>query len=209
MAHGVFPVTQRGVSNRMPVTETENWKIDKRPPRTVFSSTLINVGTPVRVSRSIAPESPALRAGPGRESSIVYDPAERRFVNSNAVGRGSLEQRAGIERTITPGDSHGRSENSPAAVMPGRGSSNRVMTDERAPAAVPPAARVAMPPRSSVAPPPVPRSAPSSTGAGWGGSAPRSSGGYNGGSMPRASGGGSAPSGGARSAPAPSGGRPH
>lgn len=211
MSHGIFPVTQRGVSNRMPVTETENWKIDKRPPRNVFPSTLTNVGSPARLSRSIAAESPVLRStSPGRESSIVYDPGERRFVNSNAGVAASSEARMGIERRVISPNGAARSADSPSFV-PGRAVSNRAMTDERNRIASPPP-RAAMPPRPVIAPPSVPRSmGGGSRDAGWGASAPRSSGGFGGGaSMPRASGGSAPSGGGARSAPAPSGGgRPH
>ena len=215
MSRGVFQVTQRGVSNRMPVTETDKWKVDKRPPRDVFSGTLAAVGSPARLSRSMVADSPALRgASPARQSGIVYDPGERRFINSNAGGSNpgtsrSFEERAGIERTVTGPNGEMRTPNSSPTAVPGRPVSNRIMTDERGRAATPPAARVAPPPRPSIAPPPAPRSEPSSSGMGsWGGSPARSSGGgySGGGSMPRAS----APSGGgARSAPAPSGGRPH
>ena len=229
MSHGVFQVTQRGVSNRMPVTETEKWKIDKRPPRDVFRSTLAESGAPARSSRSMIAESPARIGGagasPARQSGIVYDPAERRFINSNSnAGALRSEERAGVERTIVPANREARG-NLPAT-MPSRAVSNRVMTDERARAgipaeraATPPAARAPMPRRPSITPPPAPRSAPS-TGGSWGGSPARSGeysggsmppasapsgGGYSGGSMPRAS----TPSGGG-ARPAPSGGgRPH
>lgn len=229
MSHGVFQVTQRGVSNRMPVTATEKWKIDRHPPREIFPSTLASAGTPARLSRSMIARSTAGIGGtgtsPARKSSIVYDPAERRFINSNAnAGALRSERRAGIERTVVPANGEARA-NLPAA-MPNRGVSNRVMTDERARvgappvrATLPPQARVAMPARPRIAPPPAPRSTPSMGGGNWGGSPAGSpsyrggsmpqasvpSGSYSGGSMPRAS----APSGGgARSAPS-GGGRPH
>ena len=212
LAQGVFPVTQRGVLNRVAVTEGQNWKMDKRPPRDAVAGSLASVGAPARFSRVMAaePAGPrALSTGRGRESGIVYDPVERRFINSNNAPARATEIQTGIERTVTAGGNQ-TSANPRGMPSPNRVTTNRVGVNEtnRARGEAPPAVRTAPPPRVVIAPPPAPGSSPSGRGGwapsspSWGGSAPSRSGG---GSAPR---GGGAPSGGA-SRPPSSGGRPH
>ena len=199
---GVSPVTQRGISSRTPVNEAEHWKVDKHPPRQALSGTLVAVEAPSRVSRTLASES--LRAAPGspaRQSGIVYDPAERRFINSNVNSSASNEVRNGVERTPASVSGTATSANSGANAPTNRAVSNRVMINETN---RPIPSRAVTPPRTFSPPPSAPRSSMGGQAGGgvrWGDSAPRSSGA----SMPRSS-GGFPSSGGARPS---SGGRPH
>jgi hypothetical protein len=216
LARGVFPVTQRGVASRVAIADGENWKVEKRLARNALPDSLASTGVPARLSRTMVGQpSPSQAVGAGRESTIVYDPAQRRFINANATPR-SEAIRAGIAHTVAPvGVSPNAQVNSPgAATSSTRPVSNRLGTNAANQAATPPV-RTAPPARVFVAPPSVPRSTTgertSGGGSGWGGPSSSRGGGSSGGSMPRSSGGGaSSGSGGSRPAPAPSGGgRPH
>jgi len=232
MEQGVFPVTQRGIAGSQAVAAGENWKIEKRPSGNILPGRLASAGVPARLSRTMTADG---TASPntilsGRDSSIVYDPASRRFINANNGTPRSEQIREGIARTV-----------SPTAVAPvgagkvapvGAGTVAPVGAGTVAPVGagtvspvgagkVTPPVRTVTPPRATVAtPPPVPRATvmERNSGGGWGGpSASRGSGssggrssGSSGGST-RPSGGGSSRSGGSGGArPAPSsGGRPH
>jgi FecR protein len=204
LTRGVFPVTGGKTSALVAANGTENWKTMKAPPRDAFVSRVTAAAAPpARVSRSIVTASVLPRnAGTNqRTSSIVYDPAERRFVNANSSAASSVHATEG--KTEVP-------QRNGTAV--GRAVSSGVPTASRTTAAnLPPisrgaSARASVPsaPRN-MTPPPAPRSYGGGGGGGagssWGGGA--ASGGSRGSSMPAAS----APAPHA-SAPA-AGGRPH
>jgi hypothetical protein len=203
LTKGVFPVSGGKTSALVAANGTENWKTMKAAPKAAFvSSVAAATAPPARVSRSIVASSVAARTAgaSGRGSSIVYDPAERRFVNSNSAsssaahateGKAQVPDRAGVAttRATTPNVPTASRATTPNVPTASRGASTRTNL---------PAAR-------SMTPPPAPRSygGSSSGGAGssWGGE--------------RASSGGTHVSAPAASAPAPhasapaGGGRPH
>lgn len=184
----------------------EKWDTLKSAPKEAFNNALTPTAPPVRVSRTVLQSGGGARVvSTSKESSIVYDAKEHRFVNSNNAPGSASSERVARGEKVVPG-------------TPGRDGSTTVAAAPPARTVTPP--RNIAPPRNSV-PPPVPRYSggerTSTAGAGgnWGGS--RSSSGNWGGS--RSSGTSGAGGGGStRSAPAPapapaphasSGGRPH
>ncbi|MGB9465074.1 MAG: FecR family protein [Candidatus Acidiferrum sp.] len=200
--HGVFsPESARNSAEPVLAAAVgQKWETVKSPPRDALKSGLVATTAPVRTSRTILEGSSETRVvSLNRDSSIVYDAREHRFVNTNAAppsARGSTELLAGKNAPGVSRSDHiveGPRNNPPSGTPP------------RVPAA-PSSARAASPPPRNIAPPPAPRS--SSAG-----------GGYRGGSTGYSGGGGysrgsSAPSASAPHASAPSsggggGGRPH
>jgi uncharacterized membrane protein YgcG len=200
LEHGIFsPTGSSDLSGRRLIaTEPgEKWQTLKSAPKDAFSNGLVASTPPERVSRT------ALQTGSGtrvvstsKDSSIVYDPKEHRFVNSNnstnASSASEKESLAQRERANAPANRDARNN---MARVPSRPARNTM----------------APPPRNSV-PPPVPRYSGGERSSVGGGS--RST--WGGWSGSRSSGGSSVGGGSTHSAPAPapaphasSGGRPH
>jgi Family of unknown function (DUF6600)/FecR protein len=176
---GLFAVTTRGVSGRLPVENGERWKVENKPARDVMQNQLAAASAPSRVSRTMAAGGvTGSRAATGeRDSTIIFDRTERRFVNSGATpsARGaseSSENKAGATAQVSgqvqgqvqnqgqgrarvyPGQN--RSANDPTANMPP--TSDRANGREAQNPSVPNARPAApAPPRPTVAPPSVPR----------------------------------------------------
>jgi len=154
--------TRGGTSELIPVEHGQKWDVLKSPPREGVSSNLAAAAPPTRVSRTVVESKSGIRAGSlGKDSSIAYDPAEHRFVNTNSPAASSNEKETVVE--------HGRA--TAASSTPPAVSSPRT-------AVAPPVMRSASspPPRNSV-PPPAPRysggergssSASSGRSGGWG-----------------------------------------
>src|SRR5437762_3309508 len=178
----------------------EKWERLKSAPKEAFNNALTPTAPPVRVSRTVLESSGSARVvSTGKDSSIVYDPKEHRFVNSNDNSAAASSEKV----------ARGESEKVPAAGRANRDGNATVAAAPPARAVTPP--RSVAPPRNNV-PPPVPR---------YSGAGERSSvgGGASGGSWGGSRSSGSASGGGStHSAPAPapapaprasSGGRPH
>jgi FecR protein len=199
LEHGVFS-TEPARNAKEPALSAaggQKWETLKSPPREALNSGLVATSAPTRTSRTI------LEGGGGtrvvsltHDSSIVYDPREHRFVNSNATPPSSREGGAIAEKNGQGGlrNDHilaGTKNNPP-------GTPTRVPVN-------PTSARSTAPPSRSVPPPPAPRSSAAGGGGGYrGGSSTVGGGSSRGSSAPSAP----APH---ASAPAPSGGggRPH
>jgi FecR protein len=196
LTKGLFPVADGKTSALVAANGAENWKVMKAPPQGTFVSHITAAAAPPeRISRSIASAGVASRGVIERNSSIVYDPAERRFVNGNSSAASAARTTEGkipaAGRGTVPSARAGES-NVPAA--------SRVASASRAPSprtSIPSAAR-------NMTPPPAPRS----YGGGGGGSASSWGGGSSGGGRGASSPAASAPAPHA-SAPAGGGGRPH
>jgi len=142
----------------------EKWSVVKNAPSTALvSSALAASSAPARVSRTILSGSAGSRSVTlSRESSIVYNPAEHRFVNGNSSAV------AGRETTKTE----------PNATVPGKVPPAGTPAPQNARTGQPPAARQSMPSRASFATPAPARTSGSSGGSAmWGGSHGSSSGG--------------------------------
>jgi FecR protein len=196
LTRGVFPVSGGKISQQVIASDTQNWKTMKAPPRTALVSNITPASAPpARVSRTITTAGVTSRATAARGSSIVYDPGERRFVNSNSSPAASTRAvGAKVEVSSQPVTANGGRTGAPNVPAAARGTASPSIPR----AAIPPSAR-------NMTPPPPPRSSAAASGGGrtagssWGGGS--SSAGAAASHMP--------------SAPAPShpaaggGGRPH
>ena len=211
LAQGVFPVRGGTLAGRVPLTQGENWKIVKSPPRETLNGGFARATPPLRVSRTVLDGNSGGRAvsvgqGQGGQSSaIIYDPRERRFVNTNS-GAPSTPSNVGAqtERGIPDTLRHNHIIERSVGVTPPNGAARSTGPPTSARPMTPsPSARAPVPP-------PAPRASASGServsggGAqGGGGSSRGSSGGSSSGSS--SSGGGSSRGGeSGRSAPAPS-----
>ena len=156
LERGVFSnVGMKGVSEQVtPVERGQKWQTLKSPPRDGLSGSLAATGPPTRVSRTVVESNSGIRGvSPGKDSSIAYDPSERRFVNTNSSAASSGAKSNEL-----------RLENGRTAAATSTATS---VTPPRTPVA-PPATRSAtssLPARNSVPPP-----APHSSGGGRGNS---------------------------------------
>lgn len=221
---GVFPVSQRGVSDRIQVSESDKWKNFKNTSREVLPTAVARVSAPARVVRSMAAGQSNVgisAATASRGMGIAYDAAEHRFVNgSNA----SSNERIAAEMKASA--SMGGRPMPPAMATTTKGSDMRRGTEMPAGrgANMPSARTASMPSGRTYITPPAARTGSSggrsgsATGSGggsrWGGgsssgssgSSSRTWSGGGGSSSSGASSGASHPSGGGGSS---SGGRPH
>jgi len=221
------------------VENGDRWKVENKPARDVMQNQLAEASAPARVSRTMAVAGATAGSGsaaPGRQSTIIYDRTERKFVNSdaprstapnatenagNANGTSSTNSSASQQQSQAQGQAQGKAQvriypdpNKAGDRAPVPPSSNRMAGREGATAAVPSArSATPVPARPAVVPPSVPRAvtserAFSESGARGGGNA------RGGSAAPSASAPAAAPR---ASAPAPSapaagssgGGRPH
>ncbi|MGB8322589.1 MAG: DUF6600 domain-containing protein, partial [Candidatus Acidiferrum sp.] len=92
LAQGIYPVQGNTVGKSLVATSgTEKWTVVKQVPRDTLEGANLTRGAaaPIGVSRTIATTvSVARPVTATRQSSIVYDPTEHRFVNSNSVPNG-------------------------------------------------------------------------------------------------------------------------
>ena len=201
LAHGVFtPELTKGGSQQPMLSAAvgEKWETVKSPARDALGNSLVATTAPTRTSRSILEGSGTTRVvSLSRDSSIVYDPAEHRFVTANAAHLTTARGGEGVAQKDVPNGARAARPMTGVGIPP-QGA------PPRAPAPI--SARATAPPSRSVSPPPAPRS---SSGFGGGG-------GYRGGGAESARGAShasAAPSAPAShpSAPASSGGggRPH
>jgi len=199
LEHGVFSVEPG--RNLGPATLSaaagQKWETLKSPPRDALSSGLAATTAPARTSRTILEGlSGARLVSLSRDSSIVYDPLEHRFVNTNAAPSSPREAEALSGKNAAGGLRNDHLVEAPRNNPPAG-------TTARVPVA-PTSARAAAPPSRNIVPPPAPH-----TSSGGGG--------YRGGSESATTGGGSSRGSAAPSAPAPhasapaggGGGRPH
>jgi hypothetical protein len=193
LEHGVFSVNpaKNVMEPLLSASAGQKWETVKSPQRDALSGGLVATTAPVRTSRTLVEGSNGTRiVSLSHDSSIVYDPREHRFVNSNAAAPSAREAEALGEKNGISGTRGDHITQNPPTVTATR------------PPAISTTARSSAPPARSIPPPPAARSS-----SGGGGSSGFSSGGAS----SRAS---SASSSSASHASAPSsggggGGRPH
>ena len=105
--HGVFSPTGASdlAGRRVIASESgEKWQTLKSPPKDAFRNGLVASAPPERISRTVLERASGTRIiSTIKESSIVYDPKEHRYVNSpNVPGSASRESLAERERVPSP-----------------------------------------------------------------------------------------------------------
>lgn len=180
LGRGVYPVHGNTIAAVPTAAAGEKWSVLRRAPRQTLSASRLPVtSAPTRVSRTILSGNSGNRAVTlSRDSSIVYDPGQHRFVNGNQPVK------APPQSGVTRGQSGKTAV--PKAPLP----TTMANGSPRMPT-VPSAMRGSAPPRPSITPPRPPSSGASRSygGGTWGGSRGSGSSGGYGGSMssPRAS----------------------
>ncbi len=101
LANGVYPLHGTAIGASMNPPATEKWSILKSPPHDALTATPLGVTTqPTRVSRTILSGRSVTLS---RDSSIVYDPAQHRFVNGGNAGKDAAEEGKGTQGTTAAG----------------------------------------------------------------------------------------------------------
>jgi hypothetical protein len=206
LEHGVFSTSAARGVGEAPMVIDRGRKLEtvKSPSRDALVNSLVASKAPERVSRTqIAGAGGTRVVSLGHDSSIVYDPHEHRFVNTNAAPMSSVNSTENRKENGEP-NSAGNNQ------IVGR--TGRTVTPPNNTARVPgtpPASRRAAntPPPRTMTPPPAPRYSGGERVSGGGSSRGHSWGGSSGGGSSRGSSGSSAPT----SHPSSSGGggRPH
>src|SRR4029077_9314041 len=160
MAKGVFPVAGGTVAQQALASTTaagESWKVLKAPPRESLTNTTVAASAaPPRVSRTIVGGGSNARVVTlDRNSSIVYDAREHRFVNGAAVTQTGEAK------------STGKTDATREAFTSQRAAQGRAEASAPASVRVPAASmRAAAPPPRAMAPPPA-RASTGSYSGGW------------------------------------------
>ena len=98
LSQGLFEVTSRGVTGQLAAESDAHWKVENKPSRDLLQNQMAAAAAPARIPRTMEARAAAAERGTtAAGSTIVYDRAEHRFVNSNAApaeaGSGSTTQR--------------------------------------------------------------------------------------------------------------------
>jgi hypothetical protein len=201
LEHGVFS-TEPARNATAPVQSAaagQKWETLKSPPREALNSGLVATTAPTRTSRTLIEGNSGARiVSLSHDSSIVYDPREHRFINTNVAPSSARDAAAIAEK-------NGLGESRNEHIVEGPRTNVPTGTGARVPPAT--SARVAAAPSRSFPSPPAPHS--SSSGGGYRGGGTESAGGGSRSSSSSAS----SASASHASAPASSGGggggRPH
>ena len=173
LGQGVYAIQGNTIAGTPVASAGEKWSVVSHPPRASLTAmSMAPAPAPARVSRTILSGNSGSRSVTlSRDSSIVYDPGQHRFVNNNAVAKVSNESAkvGNGESTISRGK-----EGAVPIIVGG--------STEKPKAPSVPRATV---PRPSVTPPSPPASSHSYSGATWsrGGSGRSGSSGGSGSSM--------------------------
>lgn len=135
LTHGVFPVSNGAIARLTPATAGEEWKSVKAVPANTVNSRVVNATAPARIERSMAGENAGVRSI-GGGSSLAYDAAAHRFVNSG--GPAATNARIGA-MTVSPNGARGPAPTATSAMRvtnpgarstaaPGRSFSNAART---------------------------------------------------------------------------------
>ena len=95
LAHGIYALNGNTLATtRTALTAGEKWSVVKNPPHETLTATALAPTTPpARVSRTILSSNAGSRPVTlSRDSSIVYDGTQHRFVNSNTPPKAPVEE---------------------------------------------------------------------------------------------------------------------
>ncbi|HVM75349.1 MAG TPA: FecR family protein [Candidatus Saccharimonadales bacterium] len=133
LGHGIYTVGGNRLASTMVPANGQKWSVEKNPGRnTLDAAKFAAIPPPTRVSRTILTSNAGSRpVTVSRDSSIVYDGTQHRFVNGNAAaktkdgetmvnGNGAKGATANVPaaRGATVGQPPARSSNIPAASRP-------------------------------------------------------------------------------------------
>ena len=160
LGRGIYAVNGGAVGSALTTTNGQKWSTEKNPARnSIAAMTFASTAQPTRVSRTILSSNAGTRAVTvSRDSSIVYDGSQHRFVNGNASPKTNTE--AAVQNGKSGGD-----KGKPATTQSQLRTANVPASAHGAPA----------PPRPNVAPPRPPSGSigmshsGGSGGANWGG----------------------------------------
>jgi len=175
LGHGVFSLegSKTMSAQPIPVEHGQKWEALKSPPREGLGNGLVATGPPARVSRSVVEGKSGIRTvALDNNSTIAYDPLERRFVNSNA--RETSSSLNGRQDRVELGTT---------------GAAISAPTAARTPTTPPATHGASSPPARNNVPPAAPRYSGGNSGrsSGWGGASASSSGSSSGRSSSSAS----------------------
>jgi hypothetical protein len=162
LEHGVFSAEsgRNVMAATLSAAAGQKWETLKSPPRDSLASGLAATTAPTRTSRTVLEGSGGTRAvSLSHDSSIVYDPREHRFVNTNAAPVSARSGSEVLKEKNVPGVS--RNDH----IVEGLRNNPSSGTTARVPVA-PTSARAVAPPSRNIAPPPAPRSSSSGGGGG-------------------------------------------
>lgn len=117
LTHGVYALQGNAIAGTAIPATGEKWSVGKNPPRGTLTATALPVTTqPARVSRTILSGNSGNRSVTlSRDSSIVYDPGQHRFVNGNTSANVAANE------AKIPGGTAAGVKNETNAVVPGAG----------------------------------------------------------------------------------------
>jgi uncharacterized protein DUF6600/FecR-like protein len=157
LEHGVFSVNpaRNAIEPVLAATVGQKWETVKSPQHEALSSGLVATTAPVRTSRTLMEGSAGTRiVSLSHDSSIMYDPREHRFVNSNTAPSAVREAEVLAEKNGVEGARNDHiAQNLPTVAATRRSATSM-------------SPRSTAPPSRSIPPPPAPRSSSSGGGAG-------------------------------------------
>jgi hypothetical protein len=105
LGHGVYALDGRTVGSTMVPAVGEKWSTEKHLPRSALAaSTFAGIAAPTRVSRTILSSNAGNRAVTvSRDSSIVYDGSQHRFVNGTSPNKVNSEEAAANGKATADG----------------------------------------------------------------------------------------------------------
>ena len=173
LSAGIYPVENLRVARNSIAPTNGTWSVLHQAPKEILSTAVGSSTAPVRVSRTVLSGTTTSTrvVNFGHESSIMFDPVERRYVNSGNLSedqaRDALEQTKADARTVVKGAvARGTTTAVETPLKPGVPATPPASARVGAPATV----RIGGPPRAPAVPAP-PRAGGDSSGRGasWGG----------------------------------------
>jgi hypothetical protein len=171
LSKGVFAVSGGAVAAQAGASGGQSWKVMKAPPRESLTNTAVAGSVaPARVSRTIIGGGSSARVVTlDRNSAIVYDAREHRFVNgASAASAAQSATEKSDERTATANEVAARNSGAAAQMRGQAGAAASMRMPAPSTRGVAPTPRATTPAPRAMTPPPPARSSGGSYGGGWG-----------------------------------------